>query len=176
SVAPGQETKTVIAYSMSVARAQVQDAEMAGRDFRRERPDLFHLGGITTPWAVVVDPATRDWILVGERDPKAAALTLDDWVVALRARFTHVEADPGVTMDRRPSERCLRAGLQTACLDASRQDVRFFGGVDHTRFGQVCLEADQLMKRIGLALEPSPVKELKTYSQPALPHLPKSCG
>ena len=172
----GQETKTVVAYSMKVAQAQVREVERQGRDFRRERADVFHLGGITTPWAVVVDPAAGDWIVVGEHDPKASALTLDDWVVALRARFVHVEADPGVTIDRRPSERCLKAGLATACLDASRQDVRFFGGVENTRFGHVCLEADRLMKRIGLALEPAPVKELKTYYHLALAELRKAGG
>ena len=174
SAALGQETKTVVAYSMRAARTNVQEAERRGGDFRRDRPDVFRLGGITNPWAVVVDPVEGDWILVGEHDPKAAVLTLDDWVVALRARFAHVEADPGVTIDRRPSERCLRAGRQAACLDASRQDVRFFGGVENTRFGHVCLEADRLLKRIGLGLEPVPVKELKTYYQLALAELRKA--
>ena len=63
SAALGQETKTMVAYSMRVAQTQVQESARHGRDFRRERPDVFHLGGITTPWAVVVDPATGDWIV-----------------------------------------------------------------------------------------------------------------
>jgi tetratricopeptide (TPR) repeat protein len=171
-----QETKNVVAYSMRVAETQVQAAERQGMDFRRERPDLVQLGGITTPWAIVIDPSTADWILVGERDAKAPALTLDDWVVALRARFFHVEADPGVTIDRRPSERCLREGLTAACLDASRQDVRFFAGIANSRFGHVCLDADRLMKRIGLGLEAAPVKGLKTYRQLASAELRRADG
>jgi tetratricopeptide (TPR) repeat protein len=159
----GQETKTFVAFSMKVAQAQVQEAERRGEDFRRKRPDLFHLGGITKPWAVVADADRGDWIVVGERGPKASVLTLDDWVVALRARFVHVEADPGVTIDARPSAKCLKAGLRQACPDATDEDVRFFGGIENTHVGQVCFEADLLIKRIALAMEPVPVRELKTY-------------
>ena len=84
-----QETKTFVAYSMKVAQARVEDAMRKGEDFRKKQPDLYYLGGITKPWAVVLDTETNDWILVGERDPKSSILTLDDWVVALRARFIY---------------------------------------------------------------------------------------
>ena len=43
------------------------------------------------------------------------------------------------------------------------QEVRFFGGIEGTHFGQVCYEADWLMKKIAFGLEKVPVKELKTY-------------
>jgi hypothetical protein len=77
-----QEKKTFVAYSMKVAQARVEEAIRKGEDFRKKQPDLFYLGGITKPWAVVLDAKTGDWILVGERDPKSSVLTLDDWVVA----------------------------------------------------------------------------------------------
>jgi tetratricopeptide (TPR) repeat protein len=89
---------------------------------------------------------------VGERDPKSSVLTLDDWVAALRARFIHAGEDPGVTIDPRGDGQL-----------ATRQDVRFFGGVEDTHFGQVCYEADWLMKQIGLGLEKLPIEKLKTY-------------
>lgn len=41
--------------------------------------------------------------------------------------------------------------------------MRFFGGIENTHFGQVCYEADWLMKRISFALEQVPVQGLETY-------------
>lgn len=73
-LALAQEKKTFVAYSMKVAQAQVEEAVRQGVDFRTKQPDLFYLGGITKPWAVVLDTkpvlsaaeGTGDWILVGE--------------------------------------------------------------------------------------------------------------
>jgi len=161
--ASAQETKTFIAYSMKVAQARVEEAMRNGEDFRKKQPDLYYLGGITKPWAVVLDTETNDWILVGERDPKSSILTLDDWVVALRARFIHPDKDPGVTIDPRPCEACLKSGKKEGCRHFTKQDVRFFGGIEDTHFGQVCYEADWRMKKIGLSLEKLPVKNLKSY-------------
>jgi len=156
-----EETKTFVAYSMTVAQARVEAAVKAGEDFRKKQPDLYYLGGITKPWAVVLDTKSGDWILVGERDPKSSVLTLDDWVTALRARFIRADRDPGVTIDPRPCDECRKAGIP--CKHASKQDVHFFGGIEDTHFGQVCYEADWLMKKIGLGLERLPVERLKTY-------------
>ncbi len=157
-----QETKTFIAYSMKVAQARVEEAILKGGDFRKKQPDLFYLGGITKPWAVVLDTENNDWILVGERDPKSSILTLDDWVVALRARFIHPDKDPGVTIDPRPCETCVKSGKKEGCRHSTKQDVRFFGGIEDTHFGKVCYEADWLMKKIALSLEKLPVKNLKS--------------
>ena len=157
------ETKTFIAYSMKVAQARVEEAMRKGEDFRKKQPDLFYLGGITKPWAVVLDTENNDWILVGERDPKSSILTLDDWVVALRARFIYPDKDPGVTIDPRPCETCLKSGKKEGCSHYTKLNVRFFGGVEDTHFGQVCFEADWLMKKIGLSLEKLPINNLKSY-------------
>lgn len=160
--ASAQETKTFIAYSMKVAQSRVEEAMRKGEDFRKKQPDLFYLGGITKPWAIVLDTETNDWILVGERDPKSSVLTLDDWVVALRARFIYPDKDPGVTIDPRPCEACLKSGKKEGCSHFTKQDVRFFGGIEDTHFGQICYEADWLMKKIALSLEKLPVKNLKS--------------
>jgi tetratricopeptide (TPR) repeat protein len=148
----GREVKTFVSYSINASEKQVKRALAAGEDFRKTAPAMFLLGGITRPVAVVYDSTTEDWILVGERDPKSGILTLDDWVVALRARFLHSDRDPGCTIDPRGS-------ADTATM----QEVRFFGGIERTHFGEVCFEADWLMKRIGLGLERVPVAGLSTY-------------
>ena len=129
----------------------------------KNSPILYYLGVITKPWAVVLDTENNDWILVGERDPKSSVLTLDDWVVALRARFIYPDKDPGVTIDPRPCKACMKSGKKEGCSNYTKQDVRFFGGIEDTHFGQVCYEADWLMKKIGLSLEKLPVKNLKSY-------------
>jgi tetratricopeptide (TPR) repeat protein len=157
-----QEKKTFYAYSMKVAQARVQQAIKQGIDWRKKQPDLFYLSGITKPLAVVVDTSNNDWILIGERDQKSSVLTLDDWVAALRARFIHGERDPGVTID----PQCPQG--KEGCRDFTRQDVQFFGGIEDTHFGQVCYEADWLMKRIALGLEKLPVAKLETYYQLSL--------
>ncbi len=158
-----EETKTFIAYSMRVAQERVKSAISQGEDFRKTQPDLYYLGGITKPWAVIIDQKGGDWILVGEKDPKLSLLTLDDWVVALRARFIHTGKDPDVSIDPRPCDACVQAGKREGCRHYKQQDVRFFGGIENTHFGQVCFEADWLMKKIGMGLERLPVEKLKIY-------------
>jgi tetratricopeptide (TPR) repeat protein len=145
------EKKIFVAFSMKEAQERMETALLQGQDFR-EQVDLFYLGGISKPTAIVYEPESDDWILVGERDEKSSILTLDDWVVALRARFLHGDEDPGVTIE--PGEDAFHA---------TRQSVRFFGGVEKTNFGKVCLDADWLMKKIGLGLENVPTKKLRTY-------------
>lgn len=147
-----EETKTFVAYSMKVAQARVEAAVKAGEDSRKKEPDLYYLGGITKPWAVVIDAKSNDWILLGERDPKCSVLTLDDWTTAIRARFTHPEEDPGVTIDPHSCEECLAAGKPHSCTHSKDQDVRYFAGVANTHFGRVCYEADWLMKRISFGV------------------------
>lgn len=60
-----QGKKTFVAYSMKVAQARVEEAIRKGEDFRKKQPDLFYLGGITKPWAVVLEPCAR---LAGDAD------------------------------------------------------------------------------------------------------------
>ena len=133
---PDQE-KTFTAFSLKTARNMLARGE---GDLRAVRA----LGHITHPFGLVVDQETDDLILVGQRDPTRPALHLDDLVVALYSVFRHERKEaPGVTIN-------ARGDMRTATM----QDVIFFGGIDQSRFGQVCFEADYLMKQIGLGLEP----------------------
>jgi tetratricopeptide (TPR) repeat protein len=157
------ESKTFIAYSMKVAQRKVETAIKSGEDFRKKQPELYYMGGITKPWAIVIDDKNNDWILVGERDLKSSVLTLDDWVVALRARFIHSGKAPGVSIDAIPCDKCLKTGKGKACIHKDRQKVRFLGGIKDTHFGRVCYKADWLMKKISMALEKPPLENFKTY-------------
>jgi tetratricopeptide (TPR) repeat protein len=167
SIAPasfaGTETKTFVAFSMTAAQTKIESSIKAGQDFRKAQLDLYHLGGITKPLAVVLDKDSGDWIIVGERDVNSSILTLDDWAVALRARFLYADRDPGVTIDSQVSTPSIKPGSPESYKSATLQTVRFFGGVEKTHFGQVCYEADWLMKRVGLGLEKLDVDQLQIY-------------
>jgi tetratricopeptide (TPR) repeat protein len=145
-------TKHLVAYSIRSALDVVKKTQEAHTDFRASDPATRYLGGINQPMALLCDSETGDWILIGERNPKTSPITFDDFVVAVRAHFLFGPKDPGVTIDPRGS------------MDgATIQDVKFFGGIENTAFGQTCYEADWLMKRIGMKLEVLPVDGLKTY-------------
>ena len=147
------ETKTFVAYSMKVAQERVEMAVKSAEDFRKKQPDLFLLGSITKPQMIVIDTNRDDFILVGERDGKSPIITLDDFVVALRARYLHPDVDPGVTIDLRPCDSCAAISNIHLCIHSTIQDVRYFAGVENTRFGHVCYESDWLMKLAGLGFE-----------------------
>jgi tetratricopeptide (TPR) repeat protein len=153
----------LIAFSTSIARRQVETASVSGKDFRFVDPELFYLGGITTPWAAVRGAEAGDWVIIGSVEPGAPPLTLDDWAVAVRARIAHPSADPGVSIDPLP---CRRSGADLAtssCEGGKKQRAVFFAGVGDTHFGKVCFEADWLLKRLGMELEKKRVGELKTF-------------
>src|SRR5882724_1703547 len=160
-VAGDSKVKQIIAFSMREAQ-QVGKISSEGSDLSTTHPEVFFLGGITWPWAVVLDSETHDLILVGERDPEHSILTLDDWIVAIRARFLFPEADPGVTL--MPTvEDCDRVHILECLLRPHH--VEFFAGIDGTEFGATCLAADVLLKRISLGLEPIPeALKLESFS------------
>lgn len=161
------EQTTFGAFSFRVAQQQVEEAERHGTDWRKKQPDLFYLGRITKPLAVVLDRQTKEWILVGERNPALPAVTLDDWAVALRSRFMYSnrdssdrpESNPGVTID----PYCGTGKRPQDCTDYTKQVVRFFAGVQNSHFGQVCYQSDWLMKRIGLGLEHISLDGFRSY-------------
>ena len=157
------ETRHYIAYSLRTAVDQVRKAVQEGSDFRRMQP-LYTLGGIRKPKAVFYDDASRDWIMIGETDGGAEnQLTLDDWVVALRTRFDMPQTDPGVTIDPVSPD---SPGQKLEDMDWSRvkrQEVKFFGELKDTRFGETCCQADWLMKRIALGMEQLPGSGVTSY-------------
>ena len=83
--------------------------------------------------------------------------------MALRARFLYPDADPGVTIDPQASDPSIKPGDPRLFKTATSQKVRFFAGVQKTHFGEVCYEADWLMKRVGLGIENIQVAQLETY-------------
>jgi lipoprotein NlpI len=137
---------------MTKAGEAVRKAMTAGVDFRVTEASTYYLGGITKPYVFMCGDADSDWVFIGERDPIIPALTLDDLVVAIRAGFIHTAQFPGVTIDP-------RGGGDGATI----QDVKFFGGVEGTAFGQTCFDADLLMKKIGMKLETLPIDGLRTF-------------
>jgi tetratricopeptide (TPR) repeat protein len=156
------ETKQFVAFSMKAAKARIENAIRAGEDFRKTQLDVYQLGGITKPWAVVLDRDSGDWIVIGERDVNSSILTLDDWAVALRARFLHAgDDDPGVTINPEGLDSSRKAG--SAVKWAASQKVRFFGGVENTHFGKVCLDADWLLKRVSFGIDKLNVAGFETY-------------
>ncbi len=165
SLRAGEATNHLVAYSMIGAYDAAKRAQEAGANLQATEPSTYYLGGITRPRAFLCGDEASDWVLIGERDAKSPVLTLDDLVVAIRSRFLFGPRDPGVSIDP-------RGGAEGATV----QDVRFFGGVQNTAFGQTCYDADWLMKRIGLKLEALPVPGLQTYFDLATDDARKSGG
>lgn len=129
-------------YSLSAARKMIEAGET-------KSPEVVHLGYITRPTAAVVDD-NGDLILVGERDPSAPDLRLDDLVVALR------------TADSLEGSGCPGASIEPKGSGSypARQVVHYFGGIKNTHYGQVCFEADLLLKRMALGFEATGIHAL----------------
>ena len=115
---------------------------------------MVTLGGITKPKGIVYDELADDWIMFGEvTEGTGTGLTMEDWTTALWARSSTTE-DPGVSIDPAPVV-FTHAGYSS--VQTSSQNIRFFGPLRDTHFGQTCFEADWLLKRISFGLEGSSV-------------------
>jgi len=102
------------------------------------RASVESLGGITHPVGIVYDESRRDLIVVGKVIEGEREARLDDLVVAMRT-VVGMKSSPEVSIDK--SQDTFRTGMQK---------VRFEGGVENTGFGKAMLEADVLLKKIGL--------------------------
>ncbi len=144
--------KSFIAFSLKVAKSEL--LKIHETEFRNKNPEIYNLGGITKPWMIVIDRENDDIILVGENVPNAPELTLDDFVVSLRsAFFSNPDEYPGVTIDLIPCDECIRKGNSEICSHSTKQEVKFFAGIDDTEFGNTCFEADLLLKKISFGIE-----------------------
>ncbi|KAA3609117.1 MAG: hypothetical protein DWQ01_09875 [Planctomycetota bacterium] len=114
-------------------------------------PEVWNLTGITQPLAIVHDVDGEDLILVGRVVPGQPALSLDDWTVAIRA-ILELGQDPAVSIDRTDETATTR-----------KQLVRFEGGLEGTQFGADLLEADVLLKRLGLGTVSAEIFGLQSY-------------
>lgn len=145
------------AYSMKVAEQLIRNALADHADFRTNEV-LYHLGGINKPKGIIWDDLTRSWILFGEKLIDDPDLTLDDFAVALRARFNNLADDPGVSID--PMTQVFRDSTGGSVTQTAIQKVRFMGPLSDTAFGKTCFDADWLMKRLSLGLEHGPIASL----------------
>ena len=139
-----------VAFSLQEAKNQLT-AMKARSNYRTLFPEIFNLGGMNHIHGLVYDKESKDMILVGKYDPDRQPITLDDFVVALRARFIH-GTWPVVSID--PTEKTKTTSMQ---------NVRFEGGIENTQFGQDLLEADYRLKRIGMGLLASGISHFKSY-------------
>lgn len=134
-----------VAYSLRQAEKQL---------LRSDGPlprQAKQLGGITDPVALVYDNETRDLILVGKADPEAEELTIDDFVVALRAILKH-RTWPLVSIDK-----------DEETYQTKRQRVRFEGGIADSAFGRDTLEADVLLKDLAFGKTSAQVWGITSY-------------
>jgi len=135
------------AYSLAAARVRV---ERGGSDWRSKEPEVLNLGGINRVEGFVLDKASGALILVGEHEEGRAALTLDDLVVALRARLRENEW-PLVSIDPTPDTPTTK-----------KQHVRWEGGIQGSAFGQTLFDADYRLKELGMGLAETGVAGLQT--------------
>jgi len=138
------EAGPFIAYSLKEAEQRLAGAETADRR-------ITELGGMTNPLAMIYDEANQDIILVGRVEPGAQKVMLDDFVVALRAKFLH-KTCPTVSIDKTPDSFSTRM-----------QKINFTGGIANTQFGRDLLAADVLLKKIGLRKIRADVWGVKSY-------------
>ena len=120
-----------VAYSL-------READRRARENTARNDELMLLGGMTRICGIVYDDGAKDVILVGKIVAGQASATLDDLVVALRARLRD-EQWPTVSID--PTKDTPRNGLQK---------VTFLGGLDGTEFGSSFLQSDIVLKEYSL--------------------------
>ena len=102
------EAKQFVGYSLKQAEKRIK----SGRINR----EVIYLGGITRPLAIVYDEEKKDLILVGEVTNGDQKISLDDFVVAMRAILKY-KTPPLVSIDR--TNETAKTG---------KQIVRFEGG------------------------------------------------
>ena len=140
-----------------------------------ESTDAEALCGVTNVLGYIIDPASRDVVLIGKVDPNAPALHIDDLAVAMRnvwGVYNKVQgrirysAAPGCSIDPDPKvlrelDEITKPQLNTAD-DAARKDftdrwkevgsrpqhVRVMGVPFDSRFSKVMVDADYYMKRL----------------------------
>jgi len=135
-----------IAFSLKVAHERISNSE-----YDQLPSNIYFLAGITNVTGLVYDVDTGDIILVGKRDTSRVALTLDDFVVALRARFIYNEW-PAVSID--PVKDTEKTGLQV---------VRYEGGIENTQYGNDLFVADYKLKEISFGILDIGILGLESY-------------
>jgi len=144
-----------VAFSLKAARKRVEKAK---GNLRVADPYAWQLGGINSVQGFVYDAAEDDLILVGEIDEGRAPLTLDDLVVALRARLV-LSGWPALAIDESVAEESTRA------LDRDLLPVRYEGGIKGTQFGKDLLAATFRLKQLEKGIVRPALKGFRSYSE-----------
>ncbi len=133
---PGQapESMRYAAFSLRTAQHRI---EQARGNWRARHPEVRDLAGINQVDGLVFEESTGDLILVGHEASSRGALTLDDLVVAFRARLVRHEW-PSVSL-----------GPATGDGQTQTLQVRFKGGIEDTAMGQTLLSADCRLNELG---------------------------
>jgi len=167
-------------------------AEEERADVKGELVDLLHLGGLERITHVLVDPEGHDIVLAGPADRAVVdgvgnvvaavsgrpLLRLEDFVIAMAAIQQARQGGIRCSIDPTPEgitrlqqflgsqrtmgpdpDRVLRSMEESLGL----QNVTVGGVPDDSRFAQVLVAADYKLKRIGMGLEPSGVREVPSY-------------
>jgi hypothetical protein len=138
------EATRFVAYSLREAERRVKILGDVG-------PEVRHLGKMTRVIGLVYDASQQDLIVVGQVVPHLPAVTLDDLVVALRARLRY-QAWPEVSIEKT---------AETATT--GKQRIRYEGGIAQTAFGRDLLEADVLLKQLSLGFLPTDIWGVRSY-------------
>ncbi|MGB8853721.1 MAG: DUF1598 domain-containing protein [Pirellulales bacterium] len=180
---------TLRKVSLAAMTTAVRDAAAAGKPVPS---DVVFLGGLQQVTAVFVDPDRHDIVLVGPADTpvvgpagaivgaasKRPLLQFEDLVVALRAidgaRAGGIRCSIDPTRDGLArldaflaKQRAVMGNPEPLFRSMEQalglQAVTVGGVPADSRFAQVLVAADYRMKRIGMGLEPSGVKQLPSY-------------
>jgi len=116
-----------------------------------QETEVRALGGVSKVVGVVYDEPLCDVVLVGEEGTDEQPVGIDELVTALRAVLKY-DRSPEVSIDR--TVETERTG---------KQIVRFEGGIDNTRFGKYLLEADVVLKKLGLGKIQAEMHGIRSY-------------
>jgi hypothetical protein len=158
------DSPTTRALSLRVLQARLSTAVARGEQPR----EVMELAGITRITGYLVDENTRDLIVLGEVEPGATSLRVDDLAIAFRSVWlkyadrrghTIYYEDPGCSID--PDPAVVQQLSELARIDVSDetmdqwcdicdqpQRVRVMGVPFDSRFAKVMVDADYLMKRL----------------------------
>lgn len=156
---------------------------------------LRYLDGMTKLRYVFVFPGESDLVIAGDAEPYDASnparpiglrtgrpvLRLDDLVVALRTvgpgRHHNtfgcsIDLPPGAlktvtdVMNDPANRRISKAKKSELLADSvGAQGVRFFGVKADTQVAFVCVEADYILKRLAMGVDPTPVQAVRAVHQ-----------
>ena len=138
----GPSNSSLAAFSLAAAQMRIKTSPDQVSD------EIKYAGYITHVWAVVVQAS--DLIIIGERDFSRAPMLLDDIVVALRSTASIASGDnPGVSIVPAVTDRY-----------SPTQRVVYFGNIENTHYGMVCVLSDYLLKAMSASVISSNIKGL----------------